>query len=101
MNASWKAAGAALVLAVLAGRGGADNAKAPNPEELAKAFAEAARPGEAHAKLEPLAGSWTYTCKCWMMPGKPAVESRGTIERKWIQGGRFLEERVAGNNFDG
>jgi hypothetical protein len=29
------------------------------------------------------------------------MEATGTIERKWILGGRFLEEKVSGNNFDG
>lgn len=90
-----------LALAIGVGVGRAEDKKAPpNPEDLAKALAEAAKPGPEHARLKALEGSWTYTCKCWMDPNKPA-ESKGTIERKWVLGGRFLEERVNGTNFDG
>lgn len=73
----------------------------PSPEAIAKAMAEAATPGAAHTRLEPLAGTWAYTCKMWMAPGAPAVDTKGTIERKWILGGRFLEEVYAGQGFDG
>jgi hypothetical protein len=80
----------------------ADDVKIPQtPDNLAKAMAEAGKPGPEHAKLQPLAGSWTYICKFWMDPGKPPLESRGTIERTWVLGGRFLEEKVAGTGFDG
>src|SRR4029077_14802211 len=72
-----------------------------SPEGLLKALAEASKPGSEHAQLQPLAGSWTYTCKCWMEPGKPPMEMNGTTERQWILGGRFLEEKVAGTGFDG
>jgi hypothetical protein len=64
-------------------------------------MAEAGKPGPEHTRLEPLAGSWTYTCKFWLDPTKAPLESKGTIERKWILGGRFLEERVTGTSFDG
>lgn len=62
---------------------------------------EAAKPGTEHAKLQPLEGSWTYTAKFWMDPSKPPVETKGTIERKWALGNRFLEERVTGTDFEG
>jgi hypothetical protein len=92
----------AMAVAVLAGRSFADDVKLPqNQEEFAKLMAEAGKPGPEHAKLEPLAGSWTYTCKFWLDPTKPPAESKGTVERKWILGGRFLEEKVVGTNFDG
>lgn len=104
MNARWKSgtAALALVLTMLACRSGAEDAKASaSPEAQAKAFAEAGKPGPEHAKLQPLAGSWTYTCKCWMDPDKSPIEMTGTIERKWILGDRFIEERIAGTGFDG
>src|SRR5262249_29684357 len=72
-----------------------------SPEAAAKAMAEAATPGPEHQKLQPLAGSWNFTGKFWMDPSAPAMETKGTIERKWILGGRVLEEKVAGTNFDG
>jgi hypothetical protein len=92
----------ALVFTLAAGLSWAEDAKPPqSPEELAKAFAEAGQPGPEHAKLQPLVGSWTYTSRFWMDPDQPPVESKGTIERDWILGGRFLEERVTGEGFDG
>lgn len=90
---------AALALTVLAGLTAAQDAK--NPADIAKVMAELSKPGPEHAKLQPLAGSWTYTAKFWMEPGKPPLETQGTIERQWILGGRFLEEKVSGTGFDG
>lgn len=103
MNATWKTALVALMLAValLAGRSNADDAPSAIPDDLLKALAEAGEPGPGHAALQPLAGRWKYTGKFWMEPGQPPIETTGTIERKWILGGRFLEEKVAGTGFDG
>lgn len=70
-------------------------------EAAAKLFAEIGTPGDAHKKLEPLAGKWTYTSKMWMDPSQPPMESKGTAERKWILGGRFLEENIVGTGPDG
>lgn len=102
MITSWKSgiAALALTLSMLAGRSVAEDIPA-SPEELVKVIAEAGKPGPEHAKLQPLAGNWTYTGKFWMEPGKPPIETKGTIDRKWILGGRFLEEKVAGTGFDG
>lgn len=72
-----------------------------DPQAAVKAMVEAATPSSEHRKLEPLVGSWTYVCKAWMDPSKPAMETTGTIERKWILGKRFIEEKVSGTNFDG
>jgi hypothetical protein len=89
-----------LVLAV-ASPTWADEKAPKNPEEFAKAMAEAGKPGPEHARLQALAGTWDYTCKFWLDPSQPPMESKGTIERRLILGGRFLEERVTGTNFDG
>src|SRR5262249_9068110 len=71
------------------------------PADPLSVLAEAGRPSAGHEKLQPLAGRWTYTAKLWFEPGKSPVETKGTIERKWILGGRFLEQRVAGTGIDG
>ena len=92
---------AALALTLLAAPSWADDKASKNPEELLKALEEAGKPGPEHARLQPLAGSWTYTAKFWMDPNKPPMETKGTIERKWVLGNRFLEERVTGTGFDG
>jgi hypothetical protein len=93
MNAAWKFGTAlALIIALGGGRSGADDLKK---------IEEAGKPGPEHAKLQPLAGTWDYTAKCTMDPAQPPIETKGTIERKWIFGGRFLEEKIEGTGLDG
>lgn len=102
MSTKWTVEIALIVLALgpLASRAGADDPKAgPSPEEIAKTMAEAGKPGAEHKKLDALAGKWTYTGKCWMIPGQEPIEIRGTAERKWILNGLFLEERMSGTGF--
>src|SRR5262245_29434084 len=99
MQATFKAMSmtVALVLAVLTGRTWADDAKKPpSPAALLKALAEAGKPGPEHKKLEPFVGDWTFTLKVWTDPGQPPAELKGTVERKWIMGGRFLQETAKG-----
>ncbi len=92
----------ALVVSAVPGVTPAEDAKPPqDPQELVKALEEAGKPGPEHAKLQPLVGTWTYTCKFWMDPSQPPMESQGTIERTWVLGGRFLEEKVTGTTFEG
>jgi Protein of unknown function (DUF1579) len=94
--------GGLLVFAAFAVQLHAADANAqPSAADFAKAMEEAGKPGPEHAKLKPLEGTWIYTCKLWMDPSQPPVETTGTIERKWILGGRFLEENFKGKGFDG
>jgi hypothetical protein len=74
--------GLALILASI---GNADDKKGVDPFE---AMRKAAAPGPYHKKLEPLAGSWTWTSKFYGTT--PLQEGAGTAERKWIMDGRFL-----------
>src|SRR5262245_9642706 len=64
----------------------------PSPEAFLKALAEAGQPGPEHKKLQPLVGQWTFTMKFWTDPSQPPAELKGTIERKWIMDGRFIQE---------
>jgi hypothetical protein len=92
-----------MPLAVLVFWGGmarADDVVVPH-QDLMKTLSAVATPGAEHAKLQPLVGSWTYTCKFWLEPNAKPMESKGTIERRFVLGGRFLEEIVRGTNFDG
>ncbi len=101
MNAKIRSVAFALALLSSAGMSSlacAADAKTPSAEEIAAALAAAGQPSDHHAKLKPLAGEWTYTCKVWMDPSQPAVQSKGTVERKWILGGRFLEEHYSGTS---
>ena len=92
---------AAAVLALFAGvlllatQAGAQE-KPPSPQELLKALAEAGKPGPEHKKLQPLVGQWTFTMKMWTDPSQPPAELKGTIERKWIMDGRFVQETARG-----
>jgi hypothetical protein len=75
----------------------ADDKKADLDEKAAmEAMMKAATPGEAHKKLDPLAGSWDAVVTMWMDPSKPPTESKATAETKWIMGNRYLEEKVTG-----
>jgi hypothetical protein len=67
-----------------------------NPEALLQALAEAGKPGAEHRKLEPFVGSWTFTMKFWTDPNQPPAELKGTIDRKWIMDGRFVQEIARG-----
>jgi hypothetical protein len=91
------AAALALLLGVLVQLTQADEPKAPpSPDALLKALAEAGKPGAEHKKLEPFVGQWTFTLKLWTDPKQAPAELKGTIERKWIMDGRFVQETARG-----
>lgn len=72
--------------------------KMPSPEEMKKLMEEwvaLAKPSDHHKALEPTVGSWETTMKM-EMPGMPPMVTKGTAERKWVLGGRFIEERFSG-----
>jgi len=66
-------------------------------EDMFKKMAEMSTPGKEHEALKPLIGSWTCAVKFWMAPGTAPQESAGTMERKWILGGRFMQEDYKGS----
>lgn len=84
-----------------------DKKKSGPPDEKAamEAMAKASTPGEAHKKLDALAGKFSVKSKMWMDPSKPPEESTGSTERKWIMGNRYLQEnyqgQFMGQPFDG
>jgi hypothetical protein len=78
---------------VLANLSRAEDTKAPpSPKDLLKALEEAGKPGPEHKKLQPFVGDWTVTAKFWTDPSQPPAEAKGTVQRKWIMGGRFVQE---------
>jgi len=86
-----------VALFVLAGAGRAEEAKkVPSPSDLLKLLAENGKPGAEHKKLEPFVGEWTFTLKLWTNPDDAPAELTGTVQRKWIMGGRFVQETVEG-----
>jgi hypothetical protein len=85
----------ALGLVVLANLSRAQDAKQPlSPDALLKALEQAGKPGPEHKKLQPFVGDWALTVKLWTDPSQPPAEAKGTVERKWIMGGRFVQETV-------
>jgi Protein of unknown function (DUF1579) len=96
----------AIGLIVLPGLTRAQDAKVPpTPSALIKALAEAGKPGPEHQKLQPFIGDWDLTVRLWTDPKQPPAEAKGTVERKWILGGRFVQESVKvaceGKSFEG
>ena len=84
----------------------ADESKGiPSPDSILKAMAESGKPNAELAKLEPLVGEWTVTMRLWTDPSQPPAELKGTVERKWIMGNRFVQENLkgeyAGASFEG
>ncbi len=50
------------------------------------------QPSAAHARLKELLGSYDVTMKMRMMPGAPAMETKGTAEIGWFAEGKWLQE---------
>ena len=61
-----------------------------------EAMAKAGTPGEAHKKLDPMVGTFDTKAKMWMDPSKPAEETSGKTESKWVLGNRFVQETYEG-----
>jgi hypothetical protein len=57
-------------------------------------------PGPEHKLLEPLVGTWSAKVSCTMDPNQPAQKSEGSLVRKSIMGGRFVEEDFDGKMMD-
>ncbi|MFQ5876387.1 MAG: DUF1579 domain-containing protein [Acidobacteriota bacterium] len=69
----------------------------PEQQDIMAAFAKYAQPGEHHAHLAKLAGTWDAVVKNWT--GGPDAEptvSRGTAVQKLALGGRFLQTTFTG-----
>jgi hypothetical protein len=78
-------------------KGGGPPGMTPEQMKEMEAWMKAMTPGPDHERLKPLVGSWTYALK--MRHGGPEASwenTAGAIERKWIMGGRVLQEDVKG-----
>lgn len=71
--------------------------KAMDPQAMMEQYKKAATPGEPHKLLATLVGSWTTHNKDWMEPGKPPMESDGTVEMTMLLDGRFLRQDFHGD----
>ena len=89
--------GLVLAAALLVGVAGADDKKKADPAAAMEAMMKAGMPGEAHKKLEPLIGDWTYKVKIWFDPSGAPMDGTGTCKRQWILGGRYVREEYKGD----
>lgn len=56
-----------------------------------------ALPGPMHERLGPLVGEWRVTMRVWPSPDmEPITSSDFTATRRWILGGRYLQEDLQG-----
>jgi hypothetical protein len=53
-------------------------------------------PGPEHKLLAKLAGDWDAKVRTWSDPEKPPSETPGTLKRKMILAGRYLQEDFVG-----
>ena len=107
MTQNWLVGGFAFLLAglLMVGDSAAQEQAEPKKKSLVEmaseamdqAAAEAGLPGEYHALLEKMAGSWTYTGKMWEQPDALPMEVSGTSEMRMILDGRYLQQEVTGS----
>lgn len=71
--------------------------KQMDPQAMMETYKKLATPGEPHKQFASMAGSWTTQSKEWMEPGKPPMESTGSVEMKMLLDGRFLQQEFSGN----
>lgn len=70
--------------------------KAEVPPEL-KQYLEMMAPGPEHKALNPMAGSWDAKASYSPMPGAPVQETTATMRRRWVLGGRYLQDDYRGS----
>jgi hypothetical protein len=67
--------------------------KAAQQKAAMDAMMRAGTPGEAHKKLNAMAGTFDAKVKTWPEPGAPAMESTGKSVNEWVLGGRWLQQK--------
>jgi len=76
-----------------------------DPAAAMEAWMRAGAPGDHHAHLAALVGTWDVEGKLYMAPDAPAVVSKGTMKAQMVLGGRYLashwETDFQGQPFEG
>ncbi len=89
---------AVLCLSVLAVAGPAQRARGQGTKRTLppalQTLKEVASPGVHHKSLDALVGTWDATAQYWLMAGQPPAKASGTVETRWILGGRFIEQHI-------
>lgn len=88
---------AASMTAALAGEEGGEMTPEQKMAADMETYMKYAQPGEHHGHLEALLGTWETTITAWPGPGAEPMTMTGTMESRWILGGRFLESTYSGS----
>ena len=86
----------ALLVASVAIAADTPKDKAAKEKAAMDAMMRAATPGDAHKKLNAMAGTFDAKVKMWMEAGAPPMESAGKAVNEWVLGGRWLQQRFDG-----
>jgi hypothetical protein len=78
--------------------GSAEAGSGDEKESLVETWVQHAMPGPHHPLLGKMVGTWDLTVKYRMDSGAEVVESRGSCQRKWILGKRFVLEEFDGGS---
>ena len=70
--------------------------KTPTPEQMMAIMQKYGTPGEEHARLKPLVGTFTAETICQMDPSAPPMTSTGKTTNKMILGERWLKGSYEG-----
>jgi hypothetical protein len=57
---------------------------------------ELMKPGPEHQQLAKLAGTWDVSCRMWMKPDAPALESKAVAVATTLFDGRFVQSEFKG-----
>jgi hypothetical protein len=87
---------ASLVLVSLGTALAADKPEPTKQELIQQYIVKFGPPGPEHKNFEPLVGNWDAKVKMWMDPSQPASESEGSLVRKPVLDGRFIQEEFDG-----
>jgi hypothetical protein len=70
----------------------------PTPDEqkaMMQEWMSLMEPSAGHKRLEPMIGEWDSVTKMWLGgPNMPPLENKGTCQREWVLGGRFVLEKI-------
>ncbi len=97
MNMNPRTFGVALALSLSLAAAYPALAQEYDETAVMAAYEKAMTPGEHHAKLAELVGTWAMTVTQWMQPGAEPSVTTATSTSKMIMGGRYMLDTVEGS----
>ena len=85
-----------LLAAIIADANAKQPEKHMDQQAMMELYKKLATPREPHKLFASLEGSWTTKTKEWMEPGKPPMESEGTVVMKMLLDERYLQQEYQG-----